>query len=408
MAIFSRNWLLAVTTACFLAACGGDGDSSSAGGGGGGGGGGGTPPPVDVYADSSEAPPATIVNPTISASGAIAPKAGSDDLFEINIAGFAAPTAARLSARQLSMRSSINKAAAPRANITGAAVPDLTEDDFTVVELGTVKGITVKRIGEGETRAKADVVFVFDTTGSMGSGLTSVKNSIIEFADFLDSSGLDVNLGAVTFGDAFDVRSEASTQIGTGSTVPPSFDPYDRQVFPLTADTERFKTFIGNETPEDGNNTPENAVGALQYAYDSMTWREGAQRIVILITDVYSHNASTYTEDSIAGRWIPPSEADLLAKLKGKMTVHVVSPELVNASPYTDMKVFTGAAGTGGSFVPYGLGTFNLIDLPIAEVAAGGYVVTFRGTKDGLPKTIRVVIDDGGEIRGEFGIDATY
>ncbi|WP_296554579.1 vWA domain-containing protein [Pigmentiphaga sp.] len=406
MKLFSRNGLMALLVAGFLAGCGGDGAVTPSGGGGGG-----TtppPPPPDPYADSTAKPPATITDPTITAAASIAAKTDGSGLYDINVAGFAAPTATTLSARQLSMRSGPNKFAATRANLTRAAVPDLTANDFVVVEGGIVKGHTVRRIGEDSTRAKADVVFVFDTTGSMSGALTSVQSSIIDFADFLGKSGLDVQLGAVTFGDAFDTKATGSRRIGTGSTQPPAFDSSERQVFAPTTDFTKFKQFISEETATGGNNEPENAIGALQFAFDNTPWRTGAQRVLIVITDVVSHNSISYSEDSISGRWIPPSAADLIAKLKGKAVVHVVSPKISNPGQHTDMKVFAGTEGTGGAYFEWDKRAFSLVDLPIAEVAAGGYVITYRAKADGKPKTLRVVINDGAGIRGEILLPVEY
>jgi len=406
MKFFSRNGLMALLVAGLLAGCGGgDGAVTS---GGGGDGGGGTPPPPDPYADSTAKPPATITDPTITAAATVSARTDGSGLYDINVAGFAAPTATTLSARQLSMRSGPNKSAATRANLTRAAAPDLDTDDFVVVEGSTVKGHTLRRIGEDSTRATADVVFVFDTTGSMGGALNSVQSSIIEFADFLDKSGLDVQLGAVTFGDAFDTKAAGSTHIGTGSTEPPSFDTSERQVFAPTTDFAKFKQFISEERATGGGDGPENAVGALQFAFDNTPWRAGAQKVLIVITDVTSHNAGSYTEARITGRWIPPSAEDLIAKLKGKAVVHVVSPDVGSPGKHTDMKVFAGTAGTGGAYFEWDGKAFSLVDLPIAEVAAGGYIVTYRGKADGKSKTLRIVIDDGADIRGEILLPVEY
>jgi len=398
---------MALLVAGLLAGCGGDGAVTSSGGGGGGGG---TtpPPPPDPYADSTAKPPATITDPTITAAASIAAKTDGSGLYDINVAGFAAPTATTLSARQLSMRSGPNKFAATRANLTRAAVPDLDAEDFVVVEGGIVKGHTVRRIGEDSTRAKADVVFVFDTTGSMSSALNSVQSSIIEFADFLGKSGLDVQLGAVTFGDAFDTKAAGSTRIGTGSTTPPAFDSNERQVFAPTTDFTKFKQFISEEIASGGGDGPENAVGALQFAFDKTPWRTGAQRVLIVVTDVESHNGSSYSEANISGRWIPPMAADLITKLKGKAVVHVVSPVLSNPGIHTDMKIFAGTAGTGGAYFEWNRGAFSLVDLPIAEVAAGGYIITYRAKADGKAKTLRVVINDGAGVRGEILLPVEY
>lgn len=336
---------------------------------------------IDPYADPVGAtPPATITDPTISTSGSIAPKAGTTDLLNINVAGFADPATGTL--------------------------PNLAESAFTVVEDGTVKGITVERIG-GSVTAPADIVFVFDTTGSMGSALTSVQDSILDFVDDVQSRGLDVRVGAVTFGDAYDTKSAAGTR-GTSirDDTPPSFDTAERPTFLLSNDFTAFETFITGDSPRGGGDGAENALGALEFAYDSMNWRAGAQKIMIVIMDIYSHNDETYAV-SWDDAWQPSTETSVLNKLRGNATVHVVAPEYPSgAGAFTDMAIFAGVTGTGGEFFAWSGGTFDLTDLPIATVS-GGYVVTFRGTIDGTEHTVRVVINDGG-IRGEFTITPTY
>ena len=342
------------------------------------------PGELDPYADPGTAPPATITDPTITTSGSIAARPGAEGLMDINVAGFAAPGAE-------------------------GTLPALGVNDFVVVEDGVVKGITVQRIG-GTVRAAADIAFVFDTTRSMGSALRSVQDSIIEFVDFLDERGLDVRVGAITFGDAFDTQAEGGTR-GTSISgwTPPGFDTSERPSFPLSNDYAAFRTFIEGDSPRGGGDSAENAVGALEFAYDELEWRAGAQKILIVIMDIYSHNDETFTftggED-----WMPPNPDDLLARLRGDAIVHVVSPDYSGGVPgsFTDMAMFAGVGGTGGVFFPWVRGDFDLTELPIAEAAAGGYIVTFRGTRSGTTHTVRVVIDDGGEIRGEFTTTATY
>jgi hypothetical protein len=350
-------------------------------------GGGGT----DPYADPGTPPPDPITDPTVATSGSIAPSDEGSDLMEINVAGFAAPETGALSAAQLA---------------------DVPESAFTVVEAGTVQGITVERIG-GDVRAAADVVFVFDTTGSMSSGLSSVQDSIIAFADHLDGAGLDVRLGAVTFGDAFDTVADAGAPArGTslGDRTPPTFDGEVRPTLPLTDDYAAFQTFVGDDSARGGGDGPENAIGALDFAATDLGWREGAQKILVVVTDVCSHTDVTF-EAAFSGAagwegWAPPATDALLSDLSGTATVHVVGPDTVGCGE--NMKVFTGAEGTGGTFFDWdGFSSFDLTELPIAT-SAGGWVVTYRGTLDGTEKTVRVVIDDGSDVRGEFTLQATY
>lgn len=349
----------------------------------------------DPYADLDVEPPPPVEDPTITTSGSIGTSSKGEDLMDINVAGFLDPETSGLSTAQ---------------------VAELSESDFTVVEAGTVKGITVEKIG-GDVRAGADVVFVFDTTGSMGSGLDSVQNSIIAFSQFLDDSGLDARVGAVTFGDAYDTVDDVAAPTRGESLrgdTPPSFDGDTRPTFDLSTDFAGFETFIADDSPRGGGDGPENAIGALDYAMQALDWREGAQRIMIVVTDVCSHTnpsfESAFSTSTDWDRWQPRPTSDVLADLRGRASVHVVGPADPFCSTDTvDMATFTGSDGTGGVFVPWdGFSEFDLTELPIAEATSGGYVVTFRGTKDGEPKTVRVVIDDGSDIRGEFSLEATY
>src|SRR5690606_32955384 len=103
--------------------------------------------------------------------------------------------------------------------------------------------------------------------------------------------------------------------------------------------------------------------------------------------------------------------ADLLAKLRGNAMVHVIAPDttLWCGEGYVHMDSFTGAAGTGGVFVEWdGFEAFDLTELPLAAAARSGYVITYRGTEGGDPKEVRVVIDDRGDVRGEFTILGGY
>ena len=345
----------------------------------------------DPYVDLDVDPPLPIENPTITTSGTVSPKPGSSDLMEINVAGFLAPEETEIASLS-----------------TAREIPYLDARDFTVVEAGVVKGITIERIAAG-SGAAADVVFVFDTTGSMGGAISAVQDSIIEFADYLDGAGLDVRVGAVTFGDAFDTKDESSTRLGEGGATPPNFDSSERPTFPLTADMDEFKAFIDEERARFGGDAAENAVGALAFAYDELDWRPGAQRVLITIMDIYSHNHETFTRfegDADYERYAPEDPQDLLDRMRGNAVVHVVSPDFsYDVEPFTDMAMFTGVEGTGGEWVEFDdlvREDASLIDLDLTAATAGGYIVTFRGTRDGEPKDVRVVIDDGSDIRGEF------
>ncbi len=343
----------------------------------------------DPYADPGTPPPPTITNPTVHPAMSLsAPDA--NDLVTINVAGMVARDSSALSTAQL-------------------------RDMFTVVEDGVVKGITVAEIGDG-TRAGADIAFVFDTTGSMAAQIAGVKESIIDFANYLDSSGLDVQLGSITFGDAFDtvVADSSSSGVSLSGSVPPSFDRSERPSLQLTADVTAFQTFIEEQSAAGGNQTPENALGALAYAHQAMNWRAGAQCILVVITDAVAWSHVNPGDGIAAGSmWYPPTAADTLADLRGDCVVHVISPAFSDSLPeaHHDMALFTGVDGTGGVFVErarYATEPLDLTELPISDVLASGYVVRYRATVDGTEHTVRLVVDDGADLRGESTRTVAY
>jgi hypothetical protein len=173
-----------------------------------------------------------------------------------------------------------------------------------------------------------------------------------------------------------------------------------------------------------GAKLPENALGAIEYAFDStqIGWREEAQRVIIAITDNCSHNDVTYSSDSITGDWIPKSAEAVGAKIRGTATVHVIAPARVNElcapvgglGDHTNLRVLTGnrASTTGGTFYDWAdrRSLFDLTELPLFNAVSSGYLVRYHATNSGTEqdRQIRLVIDNGSDVRGEVTRTLTY
>src|SRR5699024_6729232 len=115
----------------------------------------------------------------------------------------------------------------------------------------------------------------------------------------------------------------------------------ERASLALTDDYDEFLDYVAHEARSNGRNgldVPENSLGALAYARDadSIGWRDGAQRTIVLITDACSHNEDTYTRENapaplepITAPWIPTNAADVADQLAGFATVHLITqPDL--------------------------------------------------------------------------------
>lgn len=128
------------------------------------------------------------------------------------------------------------------------------------------------------TPGTADIVFIIDKTGSMGSQIDNVKNNIDGFINKITSNGIDVNMGLVTYGDVN--PSEGS-------------DPIVKTE--LTNDLNKFKTYINNIKLTGGGDSNESGLegiadtteGALSYGL-----RPDSAKQFILVTDAFVHDST--------------------------------------------------------------------------------------------------------------------
>ncbi|MGE5401612.1 MAG: VWA domain-containing protein [Ignavibacteriales bacterium] len=117
----------------------------------------------------------------------------------------------------------------------------------------------------------ADIIFAFDVTGSMSNEIDAVKRNIVEFADSLTESGVDYQLGLVTFLD------------------------YTENKYPFTKDAHSFQQLIGQQYAHGGDDMPENSLQALMDA-SRYNFRPNSRRIVIWITDASYHENDAFTK----------------------------------------------------------------------------------------------------------------
>lgn len=354
------------------------------------------PEPTDpggTYTDPGTPPPDPITNPTMMTSGALAVSDKAQGLITLSVAGF-----------------SVDETGESSTVLNSAALAATLEpEDFTLVENGIVQGISVDTVEAGDN-VPIDIAFVIDTTFTMEDALESVQDGIISFGGALESSGLDVRLGAVTFGDAFDTLGANSSGAGVSLTdkTPPAFDRDERPSLALTDDLLSFQTFIAGETPRGGGDTPENVLGALAFAHRNFEWREGAQRILVVVTDTCSH--TEITNYFIPEPWAPENFEDVLAELRARATVHVISDggSCRRYKGSLNMEAFTGAEGTGGMFHEWNGGDFDLAEVGLSQTMTSNYLITYQGDLTGEEQEVRLVIDNGDTVRGELTLRATY
>jgi len=160
---------------------------------------------------------------------------------------------------------------------TGAAVagysdgqpwgaPPQTQVDPVPITLPTVNPIT-------NQRPKVDVVFVLDTTGSMGGLIAAAKEKIWSIATTLASSdpAPDIRMGLVAYRDRGDT--------------------YVTKVIPLSNDLDSIYANLMDFQAHGGGDGPESVNQALYDAVHGITWSQdpNAYKVVFLIGDAPPH-----------------------------------------------------------------------------------------------------------------------
>ena len=213
------------------------------------------------------------------------------------------------------------------------------------------------------TTKNADIVFVFDTTGSMGEEISEMKNITKDFADGLSAAGIDYRFGLTEFRD-FPVTCDGTV---CGDANDFAYEVYNGGV--LSNSSSMFKSWIDSLNPSGGGDLPESTLAALMHTVKDQKWRGGdASKIIVLISDAYPHsdghccNQEKNTLDGV-----------ISALTRSGMTVYVVGPDEAS------MELI--ANSTGGKFFQIRAEGVSL--KPVLEEIAGVLTCSFDIVGDG-------------------------
>lgn len=138
------------------------------------------------------------------------------------------------------------------------------------------------------TDKKVDIVFVFDTSNSMGGEINELRAIANKFAADLEASHIDYNLGLVEFRD-FPVTCGEGKKVQCGS--PGDFAYVIKGSGTLTSEISTFNSWLEElEAGGGGSGGPEAILAALRHAGSDIFWREDAEKEIILLTDAGPHS----------------------------------------------------------------------------------------------------------------------
>jgi Mg-chelatase subunit ChlD len=123
-----------------------------------------------------------------------------------------------------------------------------------------------------EGRAKLDVLFLIDTTGSMGDEIDRLKDSVRSVAERISAlpGNADLRLGMTVYRDRGDL--------------------FITRTFDFTGSVDLFKAALADVRAGGGGDTPEDLNAGLHQAVTSPSWRgDDAVKLIFLIADAPPH-----------------------------------------------------------------------------------------------------------------------
>ena len=225
-------------------------------------------------------------------------------------------------------------------SLTPATCPGACTGFSGSISVGTTTSITNKVgvITAGTpTTAMADVLFVTDTTGSMGPAIGAIESAFSATVTNL------AGLGNIAFGAAQykDLTSDGS-------------DPFDYHLDQaISTNATLTKTAISGYSAGGGGDDPEQGLNALTQASSSTTgWRAGSKKIVVIVGDAPSHSSPGHP---------PAANGVSVSSTAAALVTAGVTVEALNASNITgdsglnSFGQFSGAGslladGVAGSF----------------------------------------------------------
>ena len=137
------------------------------------------------------------------------------------------------------------------------------------------------------TDKKVDIVFVFDTSGSMGGEINELSATARNFAADLEASRIDYHLGLVEFRD-FPQSCGESKKKSCGE--PDDFAYKAKGDGNLTGDISTFSSWLRELKASGGADGPESILAALRHTTSDCQWRSDAEKVIIIVTDAPPHS----------------------------------------------------------------------------------------------------------------------
>jgi len=206
--------------------------------------------------------------------------------------------------------------------------PDDTKKSFAeqlAKSISGTKGATIFK-----SMKKADIMFVFDCTGSMGSEIRAMQDAIMDFAASIVTDGLNIRLGLVEFRDRIIGEEHVLHKFSDG-------------VF--TKKIKEFKGIVGKLEATGGGPEPESSPDALMLALNQ-NFRDCPNKTIVLITDASPRIPDKDTK----------SYSEVIAKMKEKnINQYYIVTMLESPRCHKHLEILEGVQKYGGDGLAFEL-----------------------------------------------------
>ena len=186
------------------------------------------------------------------------------------------------------------------------------------------EGVAPENIG------KLDMVIAFDTTGSMASYIGAVRREVSELVPRLFKNNEDLRLGIVAFGDYCDMENAHE------------FGPAYQCLMPTNNENDIIK-FINESKDTSGGDGDEFYELVIKKVVEETPWREGATKVLLLISDACPHPLG-YTY----GNYVVGNQIDwrIEAKKAASMGIKIDTVSITGEPWYKELSDMTNGIST--------------------------------------------------------------
>lgn len=187
---------------------------------------------------------------------------------------------------------------------------------------------TIQFVNKNDKLYQTDLALVIDTTGSMVDEFSNIKKRLSTFSSSLFSSYWDTRIGVVVFNDDF----------------PWEHTYFSKTILDFTYSKDAVSAAINSLTAEKGGDEPEAQYSGLMTAMNELSWRNGAQKKILVITDAPPKNPDPGPE-----KWTKEQVVKRALELDPVSISFVKLPTATSGwrNPYTNAVNYL-ASNTGG------------------------------------------------------------